>query len=204
MFGMEADAIAIIILAAGNSSRLGRAKQNLLWQGIPLLRHVALAALESALGPVVVVTGAYEAEVAATISDLPLLRIQNADWAAGMASGIVLGVQTVQEIGPSCSSIILAVTDQPAITAAHFRVLAEARFSADPKGIVSSAYAGTQGTPVMFSKKYFSALTHLEGTEGARKLLRLFRTDVAEVSFAGGAFDVDTEEDWEQLKKLAE
>ncbi len=199
MSATDTGSVAIIILAAGNSSRLGRPKQTLLWQGIPLLRHVANAALESRLGPVVVVTGAYESEVAAAVSDLPLLLIQNKDWSAGMASGIVLGVQKVQGFLPAVSGAILAVSDQPLVNAALFKALAAAHFTAGRESIVASEYAGTLGTPVLFGSVYFNELQQLSGQEGAKKLLRTFNAAVVAVPFAGGAFDVDTEGDYERL-----
>ncbi len=195
----DTGSIAIIILAAGNSSRLGRPKQTLLWQGIPLLRQVAHAALESDLGPVVVVTGAYESEVAAAVSGLPLTLLQNENWSAGMASGIVLGIQKMQDFLPAVSGAILAVSDQPLVNAALFKALAAAHFAAGKKIIVASEYAGTLGTPVLFGSAYFEDLQQLSGQEGAKKLLRTFRASVVAVPFAGGAFDVDTEEDWERL-----
>ena len=60
-----------IILAAGGSSRFGEPKQLLLWKGQPLIRHVAVAALNAGLSPVIVVVGSSAAEVHSAIKDLP-------------------------------------------------------------------------------------------------------------------------------------
>ena len=192
--------IAIVILAAGNSSRLGRPKQLLLWKGVPLLRRVAEAALESGLGPVLVVTGAYEMAIALSVAGLQVDLIPNPDWSEGMASGIRCGIEKVQSLLPVVDGAILTPIDQPLISASFFGSLA-AQQLAGGKGIVASGYADTKGTPVLFNRKYFPHLQQLTGQHGAKKLLRIFGRDVDAVPFAGGEWDVDTEEDYKRFRE---
>ncbi len=190
--------IAIVILAAGNSSRLDRPKQLLFWKGVSLLQNVAEVALESGLGPVLVVTGAYEIASALSVADLPVDLVPNPNWTEGIASGIRCGIEKAQKLVPEVMGATLTPIDQPFVSAAFFKNLA-AQQLAGGKGIVATAYAGTKGTPVLFSRSYFSQLQQLTGRQGAKKLLQAFSADVDTVPFAGGECDVDAEEDYERL-----
>ena len=69
------------------------------------------------------------------------------------------------------------------------------------KGIIAAAYNDTTGTPVLFDKKYFEQLALLNVQYGAKKLLQQFKDDVAKLPFALGAVDIDTKEDYENLKQ---
>jgi molybdenum cofactor cytidylyltransferase len=84
--------IAGIILAAGASTRFGTPKQLLLWKGVPLIRHVVLAAMKAGLSPIVVVVGSSDHEVEKVISDLPVRIVSNTDWVTGLSSSIRAGV----------------------------------------------------------------------------------------------------------------
>ncbi len=84
----------IVILAAGNSSRLGGdIKQLLPWRNQTLLQHIITEADLAGLSPIVVVTGAYTEQVSASVTHLKVSLVYNPVWAKGKASGIVAGVQ---------------------------------------------------------------------------------------------------------------
>ena len=80
--------VAAILLAAGESKRLGEPKQLLDWQGQPFIRHIVQTALEADLYPVVVVLGAHGDRIEPAILDLPVTIAHNADWAAGQSSSV--------------------------------------------------------------------------------------------------------------------
>src|SRR3954453_20918923 len=104
---------ATIILAAGASRRLGRAKQTLTYKDKPLLQHAITAAVEADMGPVIVVTGANRTEIERQIENEPVTILQNNDYDQGIASSITRGVTHVQAVFEQCNSIILMVCDQP-------------------------------------------------------------------------------------------
>ena len=186
--------IGIIILAAGESSRLGRPKQLLPFGGKTLLAHIADQALEAALEPVIVVTGAYAAAVGDSLRDRPVAIVHNPRWEEGIASGIVAGLKELLSMQPHSRGVIVAVCDQPHLSATLLGELTE-QFAVSGKSLVASVYLNTLGTPVLFGSRYFGALLHLSGAEGAKKLLKAYPDDVATVSFPGGEMDIDTEED---------
>ena len=192
------DKIGIIILAAGDSSRLGRPKQLLPFGGKTLLAHIVDEALEATLEPVVVVTGAYAAEVGDPLKDRPVAIVHNPRWEEGMASSIVAGLTELLSVQPHSRGVIVAVCDQPHLSAKLLGELAE-QFEVSGKGLVASLYLNTLGTPVLFGSAYFGVLLHLSGAEGAKKLLKAYPDDVATVDFPGGEIDIDTEEDVNRL-----
>ena len=190
---------AIIILAAGKAARFGSAKQVASFNGTTLLQHVIKEALAAQAEPVVVVTGAHAESVAATASQPSVEVVYNEHWEDGMASGIVAGVSFLLSRNKETENLIIAVCDQPFVSAQLFIQLIER--SHETKGIVACAYADTLGTPVLFTRAYFTALLQLKGDEGAKKIVKQHAEDVAALPFPQGIIDIDTPEDYERLKE---
>lgn len=188
----------IIILAAGSSSRLGKPKQLLVYQHRTLLQHVADEAEAAKLSPVVVVTGANASLTASSLMMKNVLLAENEGWQEGMGSSIVTGMARLLQHSKKTEAVILAVCDQPYVSAALFRKLIAAKKESG-KGIAASQYDGINGTPVLFTKPYFHQLQNLRGNEGARKLLKFYHHDVATVPFPQGGIDIDTEDDYRKL-----
>ena len=197
---MMGSPIAIVVLAAGSSSRLGQPKQLVQFNGQSLLQHVIGESLKLENAVVVVVTGANREVTEKQIASPDIQIVFNEHWKKGMGSSIACGLRKLMEISPKTACCILAVTDQPFISAAIFRELIEEQ-AYSKKGIVASEYAQTFGTPALFSKKYFNRLRKLSGNEGAKKMFFDFETDVSAIRFDQGIIDIDTPEDYEQLKK---
>jgi molybdenum cofactor cytidylyltransferase len=189
---------AIIILAAGNSSRLGEPKQLLKYRNKTLIRHITEAAIETVGSNVIVVTGSNAELIEKEIQDLPVQPTHNADWREGMASSIVTGIL---KLDFHCKGAIIAVSDQPFVTATLFLDLIQSSIQ-NGSGIVASSYDQTMGTPVFFSSSYFPELLRLAGAEGAKKLIRRFENDVTTVPFPLGSMDIDTQEDYQKLLSL--
>ena len=191
--------IGIIILAAGNSSRLGEPKQLLVFQNKTLLRHMAEVAVEIAGEKVIVVTGSSAALIENEVSGLPCQTVFNAHWQQGMASSIVKGIIALNESHSGIAGCMIAVSDQPFVTAEIFQnLVAEADSGA---AIVASSYGDTLGTPAFFSKSYFDQLLQLKGSEGAKKLILAHQANVRTVPFPLGTVDIDTQEDYKNLLK---
>jgi molybdenum cofactor cytidylyltransferase len=188
----------ILILAAGNSSRLGQPKQLLEFNGNTLLNHTLEQALKVS-SSTIVVTGSKKIEIERELH--PSITYYNPNWEKGMGSSLNFGLQQLLSTFPDINNCIISVCDQPFINASIFRQLIEKQKFTD-RGIVASAYSDILGIPVLFTKKYFSELLKLSGNEGAKKLLLEFKEDVAEINFEEGATDIDTIADYEQLIKL--
>lgn len=187
----------IIILAAGNSSRLGRAKQLITYNEKTLLRHVIDEAVLSDADTVVVVLGAKAKEILKQMPIEKVVVVLNKDWREGMAESIEAGLKAAVGVR-AVDQVIITVTDQPFVSAALFKKLVQQQKESG-KQIVASAYADTIGTPVLFTQKYFELLSDLQGDQGAKKIIKANMQDTATVDFPEGNIDIDTEEDLKYL-----
>ena len=190
--------IGLIILAAGSSSRLGKPKQNLVFQGSTLLQRSVKAALAADCQQIAVVLGANAKVIEPTIVDQPIQIIHNSDWEAGMSSSISWGLEALLKINPKLESVILMLCDQPFADTAIINQLIQA--SANNKHLVACNYNGTIGVPALFDKSHFEELLALKGNEGAKKLLLKYTNEVHTVPFPLGMIDIDTIGDYERLE----
>lgn len=191
--------IAILILAAGSSSRMGQSKQLLLVEGQPLLQKTAKVAIDSALGKVLVVLGANANQHQEVLVGLPVNVFIHQQWQNGMGSSLKAGFKFLLEILPNCNAIMVLVCDQPFLTPDHLKKLADA-FSVTKKPIIASIYSNTLGVPCLFGKEFFPELLNLQDDEGAKKLIQRFKSEVSSVEFQHGEIDLDTPQDYNRLR----
>jgi len=188
----------IIILAAGNSSRLGQPKQLLTFKDTTFLKNTIEAASLLPNAIVVVVVGSRHELMIKELDSSKIKISFNENWEFGMSSSIVKGMNDLLLINPDIEKCIISVCDQPFISHSVFENLIE-EYNKEGKGIVASSYAETVGTPVLFDKKYFKDLLELKGQEGAKKILAKFQNNLDTVSFERGNIDIDTPEDYDKL-----
>ncbi len=187
----------ILILAGGNSSRLGEPKQLLNFNGKTLLRNVVDEAIK-VTDSVIVVTGSNHSHISKEIENFKVKIVENINWNEGMGSSIKIGINQMLNKFTDVQNIIISVCDQPFIEASVFSDLSKMQ-KISQKEIVASKYADTLGTPVLFTKKYFGELSKLSDQEGAKKILQKFKDDIAEMNFEKGAIDIDTQSDYQKL-----
>ena len=186
----------IIILAAGASTRLGRPKQLLPWQGKTLLQHAVETALTITTQPVVV-TGCNADQLAAGVDHTQVHLVFNPEWEQGIASSIRCGLQALLNRTPPPDQVIFMVCDQPFVSPGLLLDLINERQKSH-RSIIASSYAGTLGIPALFDKTHFAQLLDLQGDTGAKKLIQKDR-DVAFVDFPKGEIDIDTVGEYEKL-----
>ena len=189
-----------VILAAGESARMGTPKQLLLVDGKPLLVRAIEAALASPAWPVVVVLGAHEETIRPHLARLPVLIADNPAWSEGMAASIRVGVTTLEQFSRKLDAALVALCDQPAFSADTIAQLVAAQRSTG-RSIVASRYAGRQGAPALFLSENFPALAALTGEEGARDLLNGAASRVAAVDLPALALDLDTPADYAAVQR---
>lgn len=185
----------LILLAAGASTRLGKPKQNLVFEGETLLQRALQTALDSVCSPVILVLPPDPDRVLPGLTGAPVTIAVNQEWKEGMASSIRCGLEQLLTIEPDVSSCIFMVCDQPYVTASVLDNLVK-----EHRGtIVASTYQDTLGTPVLFDKSYFPELMQLQGQEGAKKIVMKHRQDVLTIPFPLGEVDIDTAADYNSL-----
>lgn len=187
--------VAIIILAAGSSTRMGHSKQLLDIGGIKLLPHTAGEALKSNAHSVWIVLGNNATQHEEAIAHLNVHVIANSNWAAGMGSSLKIGLQQVITQNKS-DAVIISVCDQPLISASIFNQLIE-KFKMGAKA-VACKYSNVAGVPALFGRDCFDELLHVGDQEGAKKVLAHVQ-DLKTIDFPGGAHDLDTPEDYDSF-----
>jgi molybdenum cofactor cytidylyltransferase len=183
----------VILLAAGSSSRLGRPKQLINYQGKTLIQHSIEAAKHSAADDLVVVLGCNSEQIQRGIESKEVPVLFHAHWEEGMSSSMQCGLQYLIETS-RVDQVLLMLCDQPYVSQ---ELLDQLMFEkkASVKGIVACSYAGTVGVPALFDQFYFPELLALKGTEGAKKMILNHQADTFLIDFPLGAIDLDTEED---------
>jgi molybdenum cofactor cytidylyltransferase len=187
-------AIGIIVLAAGESSRMGEPKQLLRVAGETLLGRTVRAALETPCRPVVVVLGARADAVRDAVAAAEVRVVVNQVWAEGLSSSIRCGLRALAAIDEIGAAILL-LCDQPFVTSEVIMRLVAA-YHAQQTLLVAAEYeaAGeqTRGVPALFARRLFPELLALRGAEGARRLIRRHIAEATLVAVPEAAFDVDT------------
>lgn len=174
--------IAVLVLAAGASRRLGTPKQLVEIEGVSLLARAVDAALP--VGLVLVILGAHRARIEPTLGARAVTVLENPAWEEGMGSSLRVGLAAA----PTATRLLVMLCDQPAITTAHLAALARA-----PRPIAASAYDGVLGVPAAFSREVFPELASIRGDRGAREVIRRDPRRVQAIPFEG--WDIDRAED---------
>lgn len=183
-----------ILLAAGGSSRLGRPKQLLKFEGKTLIRRAAEALVDSECEPIVAVLGAELESSKAEIADLGINVCVNELWQSGMSSSIKAGQQELLKIEPDLAAVVITLCDQPHILSDHLDALIDS-FRERHNSIVAARYGDTVGVPALFSREMFPDLLELSGDKGARQLIHSHPDRVESIHMPEAAFDVDTPAD---------
>lgn len=196
--------IGILILAAGESKRLGEPKQLLNFEGETLIRRAVETAIDSGCFPVAVVLGANFEKIEPEIEDLNCLIFRSENWREGMSASIRTGIEQMREIAPEIAGIVIALGDQPLVTSADIKKLVEVFFQTG-RPIVASVYKRTTGVPAVFSKDFFDDLANLTEDRGAKYLIAENISYVERISLENAIFDIDTIADYERaIKKSSE
>jgi molybdenum cofactor cytidylyltransferase len=195
---MPSSHVAALILAAGASSRMGRPKQLLDWDGRPLVRAAAEVALAAQLDPLLVVVGGAQAQVTEALAGLPLRLIANPDYAAGQSTSLRAGIAALSQ---DVDAVVVLLGDQPFVTATIVaRLVAEWQTSGAL--IVAPTYAGQRGNPVLFAHPVIPELLAVQGDQGARAVVAADHSRIHLVAFDDSRplTDIDTPEDYERLR----
>jgi molybdenum cofactor cytidylyltransferase len=161
-----------VVLAAGSSSRLGRPKQEIVFEGETLLVRAVRLARETCEEVIVVD------------------NFLNPNAAEGIASSIRAGVAEA----PEDARILILLCDQPRITTDHLRALIDT-----DAPIAATGYSGIAGVPAIFAPRFREELLALEGDRGARVVIERHRDQTTVLKFPAAAIDIDTPDDLQKL-----
>jgi len=186
--------LSAILLAAGESKRMGEPKQLM-----PLGKHTLLEQaidnlLNSSVDETIVVVGHKAEEITRAIATKPVKIMFNPNYQQGMSTSIVAGLILVD---PRSQAVILALGDQPLVESRTINQLIDA-FNSHDKGIAVPTHRGKRGHPIIFNIKYKAELLELEGDIGGREIIKNHPDDVLEVAVDSTSVisDIDTQDDY--------
>lgn len=163
---MSSGSIGAVILAAGQSRRMGAANKLLTpWRGQPLLSHV-LATFQALGLPMLLVTGHDAGAVAALARPFGCGIVHNPGYEEGMGRSLAAGITAVP---PEWGAALIALGDMPMIRPETVRALL-AKQTGDPL-ILAPEMGGRTGHPVLWPRPFFEELTQLRGDKGAREII---------------------------------
>jgi molybdenum cofactor cytidylyltransferase len=194
-----------IILAAGLSTRMGRQKLLIGVGGIPVIRRVVRAALQSCLSRLILVTGPSNSELLKSLGPEAeherLLVAVNDHPEEGMSSSLKTGMMSLTK---ETSGVMLILADQPFLTSAIInRLLNE--FQKQTDRIVAPLVQGRRSNPVIFPADLFPELAMVTGDAGGRSVLQRHAARVVGIEMGGyyNDIDLDTEDDLQRIRILA-
>ncbi|WP_374832561.1 NTP transferase domain-containing protein [Paenochrobactrum pullorum] len=185
--------VAIAVLAAGRSSRMGMRNKLLAhFDGVPLIRRSAEAAIAGGGRPVIVVLGHMAEEIDMALHHLTIKTIINSDYSQGLSTSIKAALD---HLPPSATGLMIQLGDMPQIKATHIREILAAFDKSRHRAVVRATCNGEAGNPVVIPSSLFAELAQLQGDRGARTLIEKSAVEVIDVEIGEAALsDVDTAE----------
>lgn len=188
--------IGVIILAAGESRRMGSPKQLLKVGNQTLIRRTVDIALATELRPVVLVIGANKAAIAPEIADLPITIVDNPMWAQGLSSSVKMGMAALWMTQKEIEAVLVLVCDQPYISVSLLENIIET-YQSTKKPIVACRYDNQVGVPALFDRSIFDELLTLTGDKGAKPVIINNLDKTSFIDFDKGITDLDTAEEYQ-------
>lgn len=194
--------IAVLIMAAGQSSRMKGIKQLLPWNGTTLLQHTLNTILDIKKNKVFMVLGANSDLIEAELKLVkqPVALIKNEKWQKGLGSSIACGIDFILEQEHTIDGILICLADQPLLTDVYYKKLLQI-FRTNEVAIVATKYPNKSGVPAVFSTKIAQELIHLKEDYGARRIMSKYKDNMIVLDAGKQILDIDTPETYEHLYK---
>ncbi|MDR3721340.1 MAG: nucleotidyltransferase family protein [Candidatus Acidoferrales bacterium] len=170
--------LAAIILAGGESRRMGIPKALLPYRGKTFVEHLLEVTRHPRVGVTRIVVGAHANEIREKLSGHAVEIVVNADWAKGQLSSIQAAIRSLSEGGTE--GMILCPVDHPIVSAALIAHLIE-EFDSSAKAIVLPTFHGRRGHPLIFRASLYPELLQASPEVGARQVVWAHADDVLEV-----------------------
>ncbi len=187
----ESKNIALLVLAAGASLRLGKPKQQVEIEGETMLSRTLRIGSQIDWHSKHLVVGYRKEEILKNQNLHQFEVIDNVNWSMGLGKSIATGVRVIQN--ENIKGVMLCLVDQFFLNQGVFEKILSTISSED--NIVRCRYLQGAGPPVFFGKNYFSELVKLNDDHGAKSIIELYNKRVKEVPFDKGHIDLDTQED---------
>ena len=193
--------ISATILAAGSSQRMGDNKLLLPFQDDTLINVVCKTIIDSYLKPVFVVTGFENKKVVESLPKSIDKIVYNEDWSRGMATSINKAISSLPN---NIDGNMIVLGDMPLVTVKTINKLHQIFLNNNGNKIIYADYLGKQANPVIFPRKFFDEILHLNGDKGCKKIIYKNRKSSIGVPIDSSEviFDCDTKDDYSDLVSM--
>ena len=191
--------ISNILIAAGESKRIGKPKQLLDWGSVTLIENQIRTLLKTEEN-IYVVLGAYYNEIFNVIKKYPIKIFYNKNWKNGMGSSIAFGIKEILKKSKNYQGFLISLCDMPLIEANYFKKLIQNFNINKKKIIVSKSKLGVIGVPAIFPKTLENELMKLNEDVGAKEIINKYKVSVNEI-LCDDLDDIDTLESYKKLIK---
>jgi molybdenum cofactor cytidylyltransferase len=191
--------VAALVLAAGQSARMGGANKLLAEvDGVPMVLRTVNAALASKAASVTVVLGHEAEKIEALLAGRRIDIVRNPRFAQGMSTSLRAGLAALPA---EAEAAVVLLADMPRVSAVHVDRLIDA-FEAKRPAIVVPQRDGRRGNPILWPREFFAQMQAVAGDQGARGLLEAHAPRVRTVDMDDDAIhaDVDTPADLKELR----
>lgn len=193
--------LAVLLLAAGSSSRMGFPKQLLKWKNTTLLQHAIHTVKHVDHDQAVLVLGAHFDDITPQMDTSGMTVVFNEHWEKGLGISIACGMNYIKVSLPQIDSVLILLADQPLIDANFLNDMINTHHL-NPNNIICTQYGHNKwGVPALFHKNYFEELSQLNHDKGAKDLIKKHLNDVLFLNGMHLISDIDTMEDYENLYK---
>ena len=193
--------ISATILAAGSSQRMGDNKLLLPFQDNTLINVVCKTIIDSYLKPVFVVTGFENKKVLESLPKSIDKIVYNEEWSRGMATSINKAISSLPN---NIDGNMIVLGDMPLVTVKIINKLHQVFLNNNGNKIIYADYLGKQANPVIFPRKFFDEILHLNGDKGCKKIIYKNRKNSIGVPIDSSEviFDCDTKDDYSDLVSM--
>ncbi|MGE5307220.1 MAG: nucleotidyltransferase family protein [Alphaproteobacteria bacterium] len=196
--------IVAVVLAAGESRRMGRPKALLPIAGKSFIETIVTALRQTRIGEILVVLGHHAADLKPRIEALPITILINSEYRLGQLSSLQVAIRHLRglpDLG-RVDGILVHLVDHPYLNPALVDRMIES-FYTSRKLIVLPRYQSRRGHPVIFATQLFGELLQAPLEQGAKAVVNAHRGDTLELETddAGIAIDIDTPEEYRQHVK---
>jgi probable selenium-dependent hydroxylase accessory protein YqeC len=189
--------VTAVVLAAGESRRMGQTKQLLPWAGTTVLGQTLHNLQQSAVHDIVVVTGHEAEKVTAVAAAAGVESVYNPDYAAGE---MLSSLQTaVRQLATNRVAVLVVLADQPLIGPEIIDLILHAYWQGRGR-LIAPVHAGRRGNPVLIDRAYFPPLLALSQGAAPRDLLQQYQAQLhlVEVPSPTILHDLDSPKDYRQ------
>ncbi len=186
--------ICAIVLAAGESKRMGSPKMLLPWEGRTVIEAVTENVMAADVDGVILVLGAEREGIMKATEKYDVMHCYNEIYKSGMLSSVRCGFALLP---PDCRAALIMPGDQPMTGVGEINRVIKA-YRESGRGIVMAACDGRRGHPLVVDARYREEVMHLPDEEGLRILAERHPDDVLEAATDDPSVlrDIDTREDY--------